>query len=66
MTSVFDEMSESAYANYRGGTAEQRKARDLLIKTMEKHGFTVYEYEWWHFNYQDWENTEFKTFNFRR
>jgi D-alanyl-D-alanine dipeptidase len=39
MTSVFDEMSESAYANYRGGTAEQRKARDLLIKTMEKHGF---------------------------
>jgi D-alanyl-D-alanine dipeptidase len=22
---------------------------------MENHGFTVYEYEWWHFDYDGWE-----------
>jgi D-alanyl-D-alanine dipeptidase len=21
---------------------------------MEDHGFTVYEAEWWHFDYKDW------------
>jgi zinc D-Ala-D-Ala dipeptidase len=21
---------------------------------MEAEGFTVYEHEWWHFDYQDW------------
>jgi len=22
---------------------------------MEAQGFTVYEYEWWHFDYKDWK-----------
>jgi D-alanyl-D-alanine dipeptidase len=22
---------------------------------MEKQGFTVYEFEWWHFDYKDWK-----------
>jgi len=32
----------------------QRWHRDLLRWAMESEGFTVYEYEWWHFDYQDW------------
>jgi zinc D-Ala-D-Ala dipeptidase len=55
MTGVYDEMSERSYPNYKGGTDEQRKMRDLLINKMEAHGFSVYEYEWWHFDYQGWE-----------
>jgi zinc D-Ala-D-Ala dipeptidase len=23
---------------------------------MEAEGFTVYEYEWWHFDYRDWKS----------
>jgi len=55
MPSLYDEMSERAYANYNGGTDEQRNFRDLLRTEMESEGFTVYEFEWWHFDYKDWK-----------
>jgi len=54
MPSLYDEMSERAYPDYPGGPAEARRLRDLLRQAMEKEGFSVYEYEWWHFDYQDW------------
>jgi D-alanyl-D-alanine dipeptidase len=54
MTGVYDEMSERSYPNYTGGTAEQRKMRELLRSAMEANGFKVYDYEWWHFDYNDW------------
>lgn len=56
MPSAYDEMTERAYPDYKGGTQVQRAARDLLRKTMETHGFTVYKYEWWHFDYQSWQH----------
>ena len=55
MTGEYDEMSERSYKDYAGGTEEQRKLRDLLISKMERHGFTVYDYEWWHFDFNGWE-----------
>ena len=64
MTSKYDEMNESAYANFKGGTIEQRKARDLLINTMENNGFTVYKYEWWHFDYHGWEKYRIQNIQF--
>ena len=54
MTGVYDEMSERSFPNYTGGTEKQRKTRDLLRSKMEANGFTVYNYEWWHFDYKDW------------
>ena len=54
MTGAYDEMSERSYPTYTGGTAEQRRTRDLLRAAMEAQGFTVYDVEWWHFDYQDW------------
>ena len=54
MPSGYDEMTERAYPNYAGGTAEQRRLRDLLRTAMEAEGFVVYEFEWWHFDYRDW------------
>lgn len=56
MTGIYDEMSERSYPNYTGGTIEQRKMRDLLRSNMEAHGFSVYEYEWWHFDFKDWKS----------
>jgi zinc D-Ala-D-Ala dipeptidase len=55
MPSGYDEMSERAYADYTGGTSEQRRRRDILRQAMEAEGFTVYPQEWWHFDYKDWK-----------
>jgi D-alanyl-D-alanine dipeptidase len=55
MTSSYDEFSPRAYPEYDGGTSEQRWLRDLLREVMESQGFTVYPYEWWHFDYENWE-----------
>ena len=55
MPSVYDEMSKRAYPTYTGGTAEQTRLRELLRSTMEAEGFSVYETEWWHFDYKDWK-----------
>jgi zinc D-Ala-D-Ala dipeptidase len=55
MPSVYDEGTERAYPTYTGGTAEQRRLRDLLRRHMEAEGFSVYEFEWWHFDYRDWK-----------
>ena len=65
MPSGYDDFTERAHPDYAGGTPEQRAARDLLRRTMEAEGFTVYEQEWWHFDYRDWAayrigNTMFK------
>jgi D-alanyl-D-alanine dipeptidase len=54
MPSAYDEFSERAAADYRGGTREQRRLRDLLRRTMEAEGFTVHPAEWWHFDYRSW------------
>ena len=54
MTGSYDEFSNRSYPYYPGGTSRQRWLRDLLRRTMTAEGFTVYEAEWWHFDYQDW------------
>jgi D-alanyl-D-alanine dipeptidase len=55
MPSGYDEMSQRAYADYSGGTPEERERRAILREAMEKEGFTVYPQEWWHFDYKDWK-----------
>jgi serine beta-lactamase-like protein LACTB len=56
MVSGYDEFSDRAYPNYWGGTSRQRWRRELLRRAMEDAGFTVYEAEWWHFDYKDWRS----------
>ncbi len=58
MPSEYDTFSDAAYPSYMGGTGEERSKRDYLIKQMQKHNFTVYEYEWWHYNHRDCEQYE--------
>jgi D-alanyl-D-alanine dipeptidase len=54
MVGLYDEMSERSYPDYPGSTALARWHRQLLRRVMEDEGFTVYEFEWWHFDYKDW------------
>ncbi|MDB4898650.1 MAG: ddpX, partial [Gemmatimonadetes bacterium] len=65
MVSTYDETSPRAYPDYPGGTSRQRWHRALLRRAMEAERFTVYEAEWWHFDYADWQkypigNTDFE------
>ena len=56
MPSLYDEMSPRAYPNYAGGPEQPRRLRELLRRHMEAEGFSVYESEWWHFDYRDWKS----------
>ncbi|MEX2610407.1 MAG: M15 family metallopeptidase [Gemmatimonadota bacterium] len=67
MPSGYDEFTERAHADYPGGTALARWHRALLRHAMAAEGFTVYDVEWWHFDYMDWarwpiDNREFQEF----
>jgi serine beta-lactamase-like protein LACTB len=55
MVAGYDEMTPRSYPFYPGGTARQRWHRKLLRDAMHREGFTVHPLEWWHFDYQDWE-----------
>lgn len=56
MPSGFDEFTERASPNYTGGTDLERANRDLLRRLMEEEGFTVNPNEWWHFDFQNWQD----------
>ena len=55
MPSGYDEFTERASPDYRGGTEEERSNREMLRRLMEAEGFTVNPNEWWHFDYKDWQ-----------
>ncbi|SRR5258705_8176970 len=64
MPGEYDEMTERSYPNYQGGTEDQRRMRDLLRSKMEANGFTVNEFEWWHFDYKEWKNYRIENIQF--
>lgn len=64
MPSGYDEFSERAFPAYPGGTTSQRRHRDLLKQMLEAEGFTVYQNEWWHFDYNGWRNYPIGTATF--
>jgi CubicO group peptidase (beta-lactamase class C family)/D-alanyl-D-alanine dipeptidase len=55
MVGGYDEFSTRSYPGYPGGTSLQRWHREVLRAAMEAEGFTVNQYEWWHFDYRDWK-----------
>ena len=56
MPSGYDEFTERASPDYRGGTPAQTANREMLRKLMEAEGFTVNPNEWWHFDYKSWQD----------
>jgi CubicO group peptidase (beta-lactamase class C family)/D-alanyl-D-alanine dipeptidase len=55
MVGGYDEMSPRSFPDYPGGTSLERWHREVLRAAMEAEGFTVNEYEWWHFDHRDWK-----------
>jgi CubicO group peptidase (beta-lactamase class C family)/D-alanyl-D-alanine dipeptidase len=66
MTGVYDEMSERSYPDFPGGTSEERSLRYVLRRAMEDEGFSVYEAEWWHFDYRDWPRYAIQNLTFEQ
>ena len=64
MPSGYDEFSPRASPEYPGETSRARWQRDLLRTLMESEGFTVYDVEWWHFDYRDWRKYPIGTARF--
>jgi D-alanyl-D-alanine dipeptidase len=56
MPSEYDEMTERAHINYECARPETKNLRDLLRSAMASEGFSVYEPEWWHYDYKDWKD----------
>lgn len=55
MPTPFDEFTPRAHIDYDDLAEDVRHNRDLLIRVMAKYGFSVYPDEWWHFDFQDWD-----------
>jgi D-alanyl-D-alanine dipeptidase len=66
MVGGYDEMSDRSYPAYPGGTSLQRWHRDFLRRAMEAEGFTVYDAEWWHFDYKDWKKYPIQNLTFEQ
>ncbi len=56
MPSGFDEFTERASPDYKGGADEERANREKLRHLMEAEGFTVNPNEWWHFDLNGWQD----------
>jgi D-alanyl-D-alanine dipeptidase len=56
MPSGYDEFTDRASPDYKGGTDQETANREMLRKLMESVGFTVNPNEWWHFDYKDWQD----------
>lgn len=54
MPSGYDEASPKSWVTFDGGDAKARELRDLLVSALEREGFNVYPWEWWHHDYRDW------------
>jgi CubicO group peptidase (beta-lactamase class C family)/D-alanyl-D-alanine dipeptidase len=55
MVSGYDEFTDRAYPDYPGGTSLQRWYAEQLRMAMESEDFSVYQSEWWHFDYKDYK-----------
>ena len=62
MGTPFDDFTEMSYSYSNDISKEARKNRKLLRSIMTKAGFSVYKYEWWHFDYkkQKYETADFR------
>ena len=66
MPSAYDETSERAFQSYDKCTSIQAKNRALLRDVMVKHGFLIYPWEWWHYDFKGWEQYDIMDIDFEK
>ncbi len=58
MPTAHDDFSAKAGAWFKLVPPEQSKNREKLQQVMTRHGFAIFESEWWHFDDADWRRYE--------
>jgi D-alanyl-D-alanine dipeptidase len=58
MPTPFDSFSPKAAADYKDLPPLVIQNRELLRLVMKKHGFKMLDNEWWHFDFNGWQNFE--------
>jgi D-alanyl-D-alanine dipeptidase len=56
MPTGYDDFTERAAQSFMDLPADALANRALLKEVMERHGFKALPSEWWHFDYNGWEN----------
>ncbi|KQS41124.1 M15 family metallopeptidase [Pedobacter sp. Leaf194] len=56
MPTPYDSFSAAAAANYAKVSPQVKKNRDFFIAIMKKYKLNVLENEWWHYDFQGWQN----------
>ncbi len=64
MPTPFDDFTNKAFVDYDSLSTEAIANRSKLISIMERHGFQVYKYEWWHFDFKGWDKYELLDLSF--
>jgi D-alanyl-D-alanine dipeptidase len=64
MPTAFDDFSEKAAVDFTDLPDYVIANRELLVESMKKHGFKTYPYEWWHFDFEGWEDFDLMDVSF--
>jgi len=59
MPTGYDDFTDKAHRDYRGGSAQARANAKRLEDAMTAHGFTPLPSEWWHYDGPAWERYDF-------
>ena len=66
MPTAYDSFEPAAAPHFNELPAEIIKNRDFLIATMHAHGFKVIYNEWWHFDFNGWQNYDLMDIPFQK
>ncbi len=64
MPTGYDDFTEKASQNFNDLPQNVLKNRDKLKRIMTENGFKVYTSEWWHYDFNGWENYELMDISF--
>ncbi len=56
MPTPFDDFTKKASHSYNNLNEAALKNREVLLNIMLKNGFSKYEHEWWHYNFNGWQS----------
>ncbi|RYG19198.1 MAG: D-alanyl-D-alanine dipeptidase [Chitinophagaceae bacterium] len=66
MPTPYDSFAPEAAPHFNQLPAEIIKNRDFLISTMQAHGFKVIYNEWWHFDFNGWQDYDLMDIPFEK
>lgn len=66
MGTGFDNFSDSAHHSFTQLPAAVMQNRQLLKEIMQKHGFNLFETEWWHYSWPNDRNYEVMDIDFKK